>query len=108
MDKIRKRYILIASASVIEGEFERMFLGKMMNILGVIDYSKAHLKIIKKESNTFILQVNLEFMGKAICATSMINEIGDKPHAFYTIKTSGTIKGIGRLIEKSGNNTKTI
>ncbi len=93
------RYILTESAKpILEGDrsqFEYQLYRAMLHAIGELNYHKTNPKIIKfVDERSFILRCSLEGYKEALLALAIIKKLEDKETAFYTLKSSGTIKAL--------------
>jgi RNase P/RNase MRP subunit POP5 len=93
------RYILTESAKPIpEGDrsqFEHQLYRAMLHAIGELSYHKTNPKIIKFiDDKRFILRCSLEGYKAALLALAIIKKLDEKEAAFYTLKSSGTIKAL--------------
>jgi RNase P/RNase MRP subunit POP5 len=101
MMRRKTRYILVESATPIaEGgraRFEPLLYRSMLQSIGDLDYHRSNPKIAKfLDERRFILRCSLEGYRKALLALAMIKRIDERETAFYTLKSSGTIRALGR------------
>lgn len=83
-------------------EFKRQFYRELLLVLGELGYHRVNPRIIKfLDSSRFIMKADLEGVSEAIRATALINRIGERNTAFYTIGSSGTIKALTKAALKS-------
>ena len=85
------------SAMALNADFDRELCKRLLNFVGIVNYSKMNLKIIDKKMDSFIIRCNLEMLSELIVALSIIKD-PNLGKAFYTIKSSGTISGLKRNI----------
>lgn len=103
--KQKNRYVLVEATEPV-GEADRAIAdGMMAGILremGAVAYLDANPKIVSRQGDRFfVIRVNRGYEGILALALSFVKEAGGTKIAFYTLKTSGTIRKIlsykGRL-----------
>jgi RNase P/RNase MRP subunit POP5 len=99
------RYILTESVKPVpesdRSQFEQQLYRAMLHSIGELGYHRTNPKIMKFIDNkTFILRCSLDGYRNALLALSIIKKLDEKETAFYTLKSSGTIKAL--LKESSG------
>jgi len=93
------RYVLVESVAPIpeadRPQFEYQLYRALLRAIGEISYHKSNPKIIKFiGANTLVLRCNLEGYRSTLLALSFIKKLDEKEAAFYTLKSSGTIKAL--------------
>jgi len=93
----KRRYVLVEQAEpVVKADQERFaeqLNGELMRVIGEIDFPLVNPKIMKfVDEKLFIVRTSLEGQGKMVLALSLIKSVGGKETAFYTLKSSGTIR----------------
>lgn len=97
----KKRFIrfqIKAEKKLTFEEFEKGFQKLLIEYLGILNFGKAGVWILKDkfdfEKQEFILRINNKFE-KEICGiTSLLEEINQIKINLISIKISGTIKGV--------------
>ncbi len=88
--KAKHRYIIaIATSSIDERSIKRALFYK----LG-INYYKASIRIISIRQDSIIIKCSLESLMQVIAALTLVKEIDGHEIAFYTIKSSGTLRAL--------------
>ncbi len=103
MIREKRRYILVeASSGVREIEdFERELNKAILDVVGQINFHKVNPKIIEFiDSRRFIIRVGLYGTEDTILAFSMIKRLVGGSIAFYTLRSSGTLKSLRNYVEK--------
>ena len=98
------RYILTESAKPVletdRSQFEQQLYRAMLHSIGELNYHKTNPKIIRfMDEKRFILRCSLEGYKAALLALAIIKRLDDKETAFYTLKSSGTIKALLKVPE---------
>lgn len=93
------RYVLVESATPIpdgnRSQFEYQLYRALLRAIGELSYHKANPKIIRfLGDNMLVLRCNLEGYRSTLLALSFIKKLEEKEAAFYTLKSSGTIKAL--------------
>jgi RNase P/RNase MRP subunit POP5 len=101
MIRTKRRYIVVeTSAKIGAGEreaFEKGLYSAMMAQIGEAEYFKANPKVIAfLDERRIILKVNLEKYDESVVALALIKQIDSKVMGLYSIKSSGTIKALGK------------
>ena len=97
--KVKRRYILVECATEIGSnsrtQFERSILGALMEQMGVLHYQGANPKIVGfVDAHRFVVRASLEGHKELELALAMIKRLGGAETAFYTLKSSGTIRAL--------------
>lgn len=92
----KQRYLLVETNFRIS-EDERELAGslgrELIRCIGEASYHKVNPKLMKiLGSNRFIMKSSLEGMSQLILAFSLVKRMNNADAAFYTLKTSGTIR----------------
>ncbi len=93
------RYILTESAKPVtesdRPQFEQQLYRAMLHSIGELSYHRTNPKIMKFiDDKRFILRCSLDGYTNALLALSIIKKLDVKEAAFYTLKSSGTIKAL--------------
>lgn len=100
----KSRYVLVRSTRPISfdaKELEHQFLNEIERFMGISTYSSSHPKIANQAGgNMFIVKMNRGSESQFIFATSFIKKIGNIEVGFQTIKTSGSISTLKKLVAK--------
>ncbi len=98
MMRDKKRYILVETSVKIsedERSFSHSLYNELIRCIGEINYNKVNPKVMKLVGqNKFIIKSSLEGTTQLVLAFALIKKVGNKEMAFYTLKTSGTIKAL--------------
>jgi len=99
MMRPKSRYILVESSVQIEAanaqQFERQLYEALLRSIGELSYHEANPRIMKfLNERQFILKCGLQGYKSTILALSMIKRLEGAEIAFYTIKSSGTIRAL--------------
>jgi RNase P/RNase MRP subunit POP5 len=97
--KIKRRYLLVESATTIENKgrvlFERALYGALFVQIGAIHYHSTNPKIVGfVNDKRFVVRASLEGHKEVALALAMIKKLDGTETAFYTLKSSGTIKAL--------------
>lgn len=92
----KQRYLLVETSAPMDGD-ERALSDRLekelIRCIGEMNYHKVNPKLMKiLGNNRFIMKASLEGIGQLILAFSLIKRIDGTEAAFYTLRTSGTIK----------------
>ncbi len=92
----KQRYVLVEANFEVKGD-ERSFGDEMnrelVRCLGEMNYHEVNPKTMKiTGKNRFIMKSSLDGTGRLILALALIKRFNNSDAAFYTLKTSGTIK----------------
>ena len=103
MMRDKKRYLLVETTAKIEGDpksFGAMLYREIIRCIGESSYHRVNPRLVKLiGENHFIIKSSLEGTGQLILALALIKRIGDTDTAFYTLKSSGTIKALGKSMD---------
>ncbi len=95
MVKVKHRYILVESAEELGEEVLKGRLnGELSRAIGDIDYHRVNPRLMKYGGKRFVLRCSLDGYGKLVVALSMVKELDGRKVAFYTIKSSGTMRAL--------------
>jgi RNase P/RNase MRP subunit POP5 len=97
--KIKRRYLLVECATPIEERgragFESMLFGALLAQVGAMHYHSVNPKIAGfVNERRFVIRTSLEGYKELALALAMIKRLGGVETAFYTLKSSGTIKAL--------------
>jgi RNase P/RNase MRP subunit POP5 len=99
MMRDKKRYILVETTSRINTDpkdFGASLYREIIRCIGESNYHRVNPKLVKLVGeNRFIIKSSLEGTGQLILAFALIKRIGEAETAFYTLKSSGTIRALG-------------
>ncbi len=99
MMRDKRRYILVETTAAINSEpseFGAQLYKEIIRCIGESNYHKINPRLVKLVSpNRFVIKGSLEGAGQLVLAFALIKRIGDVETAFYTLKSSGTIKALG-------------
>ena len=106
MVRIKHRYVLVrfefedsAHVQNLEDKVKHGLRNELIANIGSLRYHIVNPYVIKVDSGTLIIRCSLEGMPMLIAALAVIKSIGNENVAFYTIKSSGTIRAL-TAIEK--------
>jgi RNase P/RNase MRP subunit POP5 len=97
--KTKRRYLLVECATAIEergrAQFERGLFKALLEQMGVLHYQSANPKMVGfVDAHRFVLRASLEGHKEMALALAMIKNLEGAETAFYTLKSSGTIKAL--------------
>ena len=106
MMRDKRRYILVESAEGIAGAeqdaFAEALYGELLKAVGEINYPSVNPKIMKfVDGKRFIIRSSLSGQDTLVLALSLIKSLNGNETAFYTLKSSGTIKTLDDLTENT-------
>ncbi len=94
----KQRYLLIEmskAATSDEKGFSYDLYRELVRIIGEINYHKVNPKFIKfSGERRFVIKSSLAGVNQMILAFALIKRINNTDIAFYTLKSSGTIKAL--------------
>lgn len=98
MKREKQRYLLIESMSKLpqdEKSFSYDLNKELVRCIGEINFHKVNPKFVKSvNDNSFIIKTTIEGAGALTLAFALIKRISNSDAAFYTLKSSGTIKAL--------------
>jgi len=98
MMRDKKRYILVETTARINWEpkeFGTALYREIIRCIGESSYHKVNPRLIKLVGdNRFIIKSDLAGTGQLILAFALMKRIGETETAFYTLKSSGTIRAL--------------
>ncbi|MCL5433799.1 MAG: Rpp14/Pop5 family protein [Candidatus Marsarchaeota archaeon] len=95
--KNKTRYLLVKTTYNIDDgkSFFKSLNKELILEIGELNYSSVNPKLtLVLNNNIFIIKANLFGFNTLVAALSLIKRINNEPCAFYTIKSSGTIKAL--------------
>jgi RNase P/RNase MRP subunit POP5 len=95
--KNKIRYILVESTSDIVNEalFWRSLSRELIKCIGELNYHLVNPRLIGLiDSKNFVIRAELKSVNMLIVSLALIKNIDNKEIAFYTLKTSGTLKAL--------------
>ncbi len=97
--KVKRRYLLVECATpVVEKEralFERKLSSALLAQIGAMHYPGVNPKITGfVNERRFVMRASLEGHKELALALAMIKKLDSTETAFYTLKSSGTIKAL--------------
>ena len=102
--KKKLRYVLVEASDGVRMDDVRSFdslKGQMLSFLGELPYFKANPQVAAQWSDrVFVLRVNRGYERNAILALSFIKNLDGRKVGFYTIRTSGTVRGLRSAFRK--------
>gem|GEM_PF-3958444 len=84
---------MVESTASMEG-MENKLYNQLFYTIGSTEYSSVNPKIISTKGNNVLIRCSLVGVNKLILALTFIKSIDKSPIAFYTTKTSGTIRAL--------------
>ncbi len=101
MMRDKKRYLLVETSSgfsMSERDLASALYKEIIQCIGESDYHKVNPRLTKIiDDNKFIIKSSLEGTSKLVLAFALIKRLNGTETAFYTLKSSGTIRAlIGR------------
>lgn len=97
----KHRYILVDSTESMEG-MENKLYNQLFYTIGSSEYSNVNPKIIFARGRSVLIKCSLQGFSRLVLALTFIKSIDKMPIAFYTIKTSGTIRALLSESKKNG------
>ena len=102
MMRPKSRYLLVESSLPVDGalvqQFEHQLYTALLRAIGELCYHEANPKIMKfLNERQLILKCSLLGYKNTILALSMIKRLDSMDIAFYTLKSSGTIKALLKM-----------
>ncbi len=67
---------------------------ELLREIGSLEYHKVNPKVISWEPNLMMIRCSLQGLGKLALALAMIKRVNGRTAAFYTVRTSGTIRAL--------------
>lgn len=106
--KIKRRYLLVECTTAIEQSgralFERRLNAALLEQIGVMHHHSVNPKITGfVNEHMFVMRASLEGHKELALALAMIKRLDGTETAFYTLKSSGTIRA---LMKKDGEAQK--
>ncbi len=102
MMRDKKRYLLVETTAKINGdpkEFGNTLYREIIRCIGESSYHIVNPKLVKMVGeNRFVIKSSLEGTGQLILAFALMKRIGETETAFYTLKSSGTIKALTKNV----------
>ncbi len=89
----KHRYVLVESTINLDGIDNKLY-NQLFYAIGSSEYSNVNPKVISAKGNQAVIRCSLAGLNKLILALTFIKSIDKNPVAFYTIKTSGTLKAL--------------
>ncbi len=108
MMRTKRRYILVESLYGISDirDFGKELSAGMISIIGQIRFHKSNLRVIEVIDDThFILKADLDGYGDSVVALAMLKRLAGKECAFYTLKSSGTLRALRSHLDELGIGT---
>ena len=102
MKKGRKRYVLfqlfIQGAPIDDKQLIRAIRESLLSLYGEVSVADSRIYLNEFDTTTGIgiIQCNAATLSQFITAASIIGNIADTHVSFAPMKTSGTLKGLGR------------
>lgn len=92
MIRAKHRYVLVESTADLEHAKASLQM-ELLRQSGPILYPRMNPKVLDVKGN-LVIRCSLEGLGSLIAALSMVKSLDGKPAAFYTIRTSGTLRAL--------------
>jgi RNase P/RNase MRP subunit POP5 len=98
--RVKHRYLLIETSAPFDEDSDfgvrakDMLQKELMLQIGHSLYHTVNPKVISMKSNILTLKCSLHGLSNLIVALAMIKSIDGKSIAFYTIKSSGTLRAL--------------
>lgn len=94
----KHRYFLVESTTEVSGD-EQTYMNnlskELMRCIGETKYHRVNPKLMKfVDKNTFIIKTNLIGASDLVLALTLTKRINNSDTAFYTLRSSGTIKAL--------------
>ncbi len=106
MIREKHRYLLVESAGGIPNDkaaFSKALHKEIMVCFGQLHYFKGSFRIMEfLESDLFIIRSSLAEYENLIRAFALIKRLGNEEAAFYTLKSSGTIRALKHYLDGLG------
>ncbi len=91
------RYVLLELTSNLDmkiKENEYAFKNSLLSYMGEHNYANANPHIMRQDGDMFVVRVNRGMERELILATCFMKNIGNSRLGIYSLKTSGSIKGL--------------
>lgn len=103
MMRKKSRYLLVETSRETNIEsvsnLEREFYRKMRFLVGEMNYHRVNPRIMRfLDPKRLILKVNFEGLEDSILALALMKRFDNADTAFWTLKSSGTIKALVKKI----------
>jgi RNase P/RNase MRP subunit POP5 len=97
--RVKRRYLLVECATpVVEGgrtRFESVLCSAVLAQVGALRYPAVNPKIAGfVDEHRFVMRASLEGHRELVLALTMIKRLDGAETAFYTLKSSGTIRAL--------------
>jgi RNase P/RNase MRP subunit POP5 len=90
--RVKHRYVLVESAAEAGGTGAAL-QAELLRQMGGMLYPRANPKVLDV-GGRLVIRCSLDGLGSLIVALSMIKAMDGRPAAFYTIRTSGTLRAL--------------
>ena len=98
MMREKRRYLLVEASAPVRGdldEFKKRLYISLMDCTGQLGYHRINPHVIGFiGSDMFILRASLEGTPSVIAALAMVKSVAGSEMAFYTLKSSGTLRAL--------------
>ncbi|MGC8649280.1 MAG: Rpp14/Pop5 family protein [Candidatus Micrarchaeia archaeon] len=104
--KNKIRYVLVESTFDIVNEslFWRSLSRELIRCIGELNYHKVNPKLMGLiNSKNFVVRAELKGINMLILSLALIKNIDNKEVAFYTLKTSGTLKALMKATKQKAD-----
>ncbi len=97
--KIKRRYLLVECTTATDSKsrqlFERALYNALLGQIGALHYHTINPKIMGfVNDRRFVIRASLEGHKELALALAMIKSLNSTEIAFYTLKSSGTLKAL--------------
>ncbi len=99
MIRVKHRYLLVEASEPVDeaalgARARELILRELMRQAGASYFHKVNPRIICMDSKTLTVRCSLAGLSALVVAFTMTKSVDGKPIAFYTLKSSGTIRGL--------------
>ncbi|MCL4411473.1 Rpp14/Pop5 family protein [Candidatus Marsarchaeota archaeon] len=98
MMREKRRYVLVETSTPVRGdqdEFKKRLYISLMDCAGQLGYHRINPHVIGfVGSDMFILRASLEGTPSMVAALAMVKSVAGSEMAFYTLKSSGTLRAL--------------
>jgi len=95
--RTKQRYLLVETSNEvheIHAFTEQLYKG-IIEISGQLGYHKINPKVIEfAGNNLFIIKASLSGVGELIRALTFLKKVGNSEVAFFTLRSSGTLRAL--------------
>ncbi len=98
MMRDKHRYLLVEASSAVredDREFGPALYRELSRCVGEANMHRVNLKYVKQvDQKTFVLKSSLDGARDLVLALALVKRVNGADIAFYTLKSSGTIKAL--------------